>query len=339
MKKNNRNSIYQLFATDLERRIRHNQLKSGHRLPSLNEICRTYHISYKTAFRLYNELAEKGIIYSINGKGYFVAAGITDGERADSLPPVTEIVMLEENNVRGENTQFAGAAERAAELGLPIQAFSSIDTLNLTDSTGVILRYTSSFMRLYQKLEYRRLRVVLTNNYFPELHCVVCDNPDAMKQIITRMVVQYGCRKLICCGRHFTDLGQANLNEREYCFLDECKRHQVEATLLTSGNMQELYQYCEDPATCPDGIIFISNSAALTFDEERKKTPSWQKIRTVYFSSRSDKAISGDGFAFSSREMGRMAVDLLMNCRDEDWLLPNVCRIKGHWKSDKLESC
>ena len=336
MKETKRNPIYQQLATDLERRIRHGQLEPGERLPSLKELCQMYQISYKTAFRLYSELTAKGHIYSINGKGYFVSPGIDNQIHTDTLPPITEILMFDGGESSPHfHSQFAGAAERAEELGLSIQRLDKVsDQIKLTESTGVILRYTMSVLRVYQRLEYRRLRVVMTNNYFPELHCVVCDNMDAIRQIVHRLTHEYGCRKLLCCGRHFTDLGQANLSEREYAFTAECERMGIENTLLISGDMQELFRICADPGSCPDGIVFISNTAARTFYEEQKKNPALQKIRYIYFASGSNENITGDAFTFSSRAIGRMAVDLLVNFRDEDWMLPNVHHIQGYWKSD-----
>lgn len=48
-------------------------LSVGYQLPSVNQVCREYHLSRDTVFKAYSILKEQGVIESVPNKGYFVA--------------------------------------------------------------------------------------------------------------------------------------------------------------------------------------------------------------------------------------------------------------------------
>ena len=336
MPKDCRNSIVLQMALDLERRIHHNFFDPDHPLPSLKDICRIQQISYMTAYRIYDELARKGIIYSINGKGFFINKDYIWNKTQISLPPLEEVVTFVAGRPEEkEDRLIKGIQNRANERGISFRKISVSSEFKLGNASGIVMRYNSSFLRLYQKLGFRCLRVVLTNNYFPQIHCIIHDNFDAMQKILDHLKSR-NCRKIIYCGGHFTDLGQANLNEREYAFSLESERHSIVSTLLLSGNLEDVLEVCRDPSRCPDAIIFGTNTSAVNFADRIRNIPAFRKIRLVVFESFMRSAAATDTWIFSGERLGRAAVDVLIENSPEDWMLPSVRRIKGNWSQDPI---
>ena len=330
MPKESRNSIALQLSLDFERRIRHNVLDRNAPLPSLKEICRLHQISYMTAYRVYDDLARKGIIYSINGKGYFINKDYPwDTERTVLLPLEEIVTFVSSEEEKRRSTLLRGILAETEQASIPLRILKYSDPLKLSEHSGVIVRYSGTLMRLYQKLEYRRIRVVLSNNYFPELHCVIHDNFDAMKNIFDRME-RCGCRSAVFCGGLFTDLGQANLNEREYAFTWECSRRSITPHLLVSGNMEELFSLLTDPRRAPDAVIFGANVTAEIFGASRRDNLK-QGVRYFVFTTEENIFTGMNSWLFSGEKLGRAAVKMLLETSSEAWMLPNVQRIKGAW--------
>lgn len=53
--------------------IAKNVLNKGEALPSVNKICKEYHLSRDTVFKAYSVLKENGVVESVPNKGYYVA--------------------------------------------------------------------------------------------------------------------------------------------------------------------------------------------------------------------------------------------------------------------------
>lgn len=330
MAKESRNSIAVQLVIDMERRIRHKFFDPEEQLPSLKTVCRIHQISYMTAYRIYDELARRGIIYSINGKGYFINRDHVWNDLQSSIPPLEEIVtFVADETEENSSLLIKGIREEARSVNIPLRILKNSADFKISESSGIIFRYGESFMRLYQKLEFRRLRVILTNNYFPTLHSIIHDNFDAMKNIFDR-VEEYGCKSALLCSGLFTDLGQANLNEREYAFSWECQRRAIKPTLLLSGDINELASILHDPLNSPDALIFGTCVTAANFAELRKINIK-KKIKYFVFNTAPEPIEGIDSWLFSGENLGRAAVRMLIENSPEAWMLSNVTRVKGSW--------
>ena len=326
MKSGSRNSLYLQLALDIERQICRGLHNAEEPLPSLKKICQQYQISFMTAFRIYDELAKRGLIRSIKGKGYFINQNFLPESIKQQLPVCKEIVFVD--------YQHSEALDVCAEMNIHGRIATSAEDLQPDYSTGIILNYSNGISRIYKKLEYRRLRMIVLNNYFPELHCVMGDNFHAISSILDRMQ-EKNCKKILYCGYHFTDLGQANLNEREYAFEMECRRRNLNGILLKSGKMEELVKLCLDPATTPDGIIFGSTTPITHFLEETKKYPELKQPYKVTIGNPQNVYDDIDAWYFPCEKICRAAINLMMSNSDADWMLPSVCRVPGAWLEKK----
>ncbi|WP_299012090.1 GntR family transcriptional regulator [uncultured Polaribacter sp.] len=74
LKKNIGVPKYKQIVTSIETAITNGTLKKGNQLPSLNEIKDTHKVSRDTVLTAFNELKNRGIIYSVVGKGYYVSS-------------------------------------------------------------------------------------------------------------------------------------------------------------------------------------------------------------------------------------------------------------------------
>lgn len=64
--------IYKQLADKIESQIISGELKPGKKLPSENEFCEIYSVSRITVRQALNILVQKGLVYSVHGKGSFV---------------------------------------------------------------------------------------------------------------------------------------------------------------------------------------------------------------------------------------------------------------------------
>lgn len=73
MEFNDKQAIYLQIADYFCERILNKQWKAGEKIPSIRDIAVQLEVNPNTAFRTYNFLQEKGIIFNRRGIGYFVA--------------------------------------------------------------------------------------------------------------------------------------------------------------------------------------------------------------------------------------------------------------------------
>ena len=71
-----------------------NYLSADEKLPSVREMASKYAINPNTIARAYRKLEDEGYIYTLNGKGTFVAPNkqVNDIRRAELLKQVDEVV-------------------------------------------------------------------------------------------------------------------------------------------------------------------------------------------------------------------------------------------------------
>ena len=82
--------IYEQIVEGIKRHIAAGELRTGDMLPSIRALAKDLRISVITTKRAYEELEREGFIYTVAGKGCFVAARSTEWMREDLLRQIEE---------------------------------------------------------------------------------------------------------------------------------------------------------------------------------------------------------------------------------------------------------
>ena len=82
--------IYEQIVEGVKRHISSGELREGDMLPSIRALAKDLRISVITTKRAYEELECEGFIYTIAGKGCFVAARSREWMREDLLRQIEE---------------------------------------------------------------------------------------------------------------------------------------------------------------------------------------------------------------------------------------------------------
>ena len=113
--------IYEQIVSQLREQILSGELREDEALPSIRDLARDLRISVITTKRAYEELAAAGLIYTLPGKGSFVAAKNMELLREEHLRQIEEHL-----------SQVMVLARRAglsrAELGQMLDALEEEDT-------------------------------------------------------------------------------------------------------------------------------------------------------------------------------------------------------------------
>lgn len=107
--------IYAQIARQIKQQILSGQLRAGEPLPSIRLLAKDLRISVITTKRAYDELEAEGFIYTLPGKGSFVA------------PKNTE--LLREENLRRIEEHMREISALAVQSGLTRQELSEMYTL------------------------------------------------------------------------------------------------------------------------------------------------------------------------------------------------------------------
>lgn len=84
--------IYEQIATQIKQQIASGKLAPHEALPSIRALARDMRISVITTKRAYEELEAEGFVYSIAGKGTFVAAVPSELVREEKRRQVRELL-------------------------------------------------------------------------------------------------------------------------------------------------------------------------------------------------------------------------------------------------------
>ena len=82
--------IYEQIYTQIKSGIINGTLKEDEALPSIRNLAKDLHISVITTKRAYDELEHEGFVYTVVGKGCFVAAKNTELLREENLKKIEE---------------------------------------------------------------------------------------------------------------------------------------------------------------------------------------------------------------------------------------------------------
>ncbi len=82
--------IYEQIYTQIKNQIISGELSSDEALPSIRNLAKDLHISVITTKRAYDELEREGFVYTVAGKGCFVAQKNTELLREENLRKIEE---------------------------------------------------------------------------------------------------------------------------------------------------------------------------------------------------------------------------------------------------------
>lgn len=83
-------TIYNQIKNQIKEKVLTGVLKEGDALPSMRQLAKDLHISVITTKRAYEELEKEGFIYSIVGKGSFIAEQNEDVMKEKKLTTIEE---------------------------------------------------------------------------------------------------------------------------------------------------------------------------------------------------------------------------------------------------------
>ena len=84
--------IYDQIYTQIKDQIIRGALKADEMLPSIRGLAKDLRISFITTKRAYDELEKEGFIYTVQGKGCFVAPKNTELLREENLRKIEELL-------------------------------------------------------------------------------------------------------------------------------------------------------------------------------------------------------------------------------------------------------
>lgn len=107
--------IYVQVMEQIRRAVASGLLKPGEQLPPVRELALQLSINPNTISRSYQELERDGVIYTLRGRGTFVAAPastLTDGERLHRLEEAVEKLFVEAYQLRCTPEEVLAAVEK-----------------------------------------------------------------------------------------------------------------------------------------------------------------------------------------------------------------------------------
>jgi len=111
--------IYAQIHAQIKKLILTGELQEGKSLPSMRQLAKDLEISVITTKRAYEELEKNGFIYSIVGKGSFVAE--------------QNMEMMKERKMKVIEEKLLAAIQNGKEMGLSLVELSEMLTLLYTE--------------------------------------------------------------------------------------------------------------------------------------------------------------------------------------------------------------
>ena len=104
--------IYEQICRQIKGAVASGKLKPGEPLPSIRNLARDLRISVITTKRAYEELERDGYIYTVAGKGSFIAQ--------------QDVELAKESSLREIEEHLTAALELARQIELPIEELCNI---------------------------------------------------------------------------------------------------------------------------------------------------------------------------------------------------------------------
>lgn len=139
--------LYREIARDLRRKINSGALPQGSRLPTEDELIKEYGSSRNTVRGALRELAGRGLVYTLHGKGTYVA---------EVLPPIVTTLTMDLATRGGGGEGWVYTAEVAASgrsatsgpmvVGVQKANAAVADSLRISEGSDVIFRHEERFV-------------------------------------------------------------------------------------------------------------------------------------------------------------------------------------------------
>lgn len=107
--------IYEQIANQVKSSILSGELQEGTAIPSMRALAKDLHISVITTKRAYEELEKAGFIYSIVGKGSFVAE--------------QNLEVIKEKKLKVIEEQLSAVVANSREIGLSLDELQQLLTI------------------------------------------------------------------------------------------------------------------------------------------------------------------------------------------------------------------
>ena len=107
-----REPIYEQIAAQIKKQILTDELKAGQPLPSMRQLAKELGVSVITTKRAYEELEKNGYIYSVVGKGSFIA------EQNHQMIRERKMSVIEE--------QLIAAIENSKQIGIELEELENM---------------------------------------------------------------------------------------------------------------------------------------------------------------------------------------------------------------------
>ena len=104
--------IYEQICRQIKGAVASGKLKPGEPLPSIRNLARDLRISVITTKRAYEELERDGYIYTVAGKGSFIAQ--------------QDVELAKESSLREIEEHLTAALELARQIELPVEELNNI---------------------------------------------------------------------------------------------------------------------------------------------------------------------------------------------------------------------
>lgn len=109
---NSKEPIYEQITNQVKALILAGELTEGEAIPSMRSLAKDLQISVITTKRAYKELEESGYIYSVVGKGSFVAE--------------QNVEMIREKKLKMIEEQLKAVIENSKDLGVPFEELQQL---------------------------------------------------------------------------------------------------------------------------------------------------------------------------------------------------------------------
>lgn len=323
--------IYELILAEIRAKIEGGEYLPGDRIDSIAELQKGYAIGRNTAIRIIEELEKSGLAIRKKGKGTFINTLRSINDVAADPAPIEKIILYL-NSIKAGPESFAGKIfegiyARIEELKIDFRMeYKNLEPgrnqikylpFQIGPGEGLITLfiYKQPNLLLQQLLAGLACRCVLIDGVFPGVHSVLTDNYEGMALLINYLQ-EAGHRKIAYAEPRLTSGFYFNLNERREAFLRITKGEGLDATIITPGSYEGIYQACCAPIR-PSAIIFpVGDAAVNSVNYLRGKGLAVpEDISICSFGNWLPSGKGAEGLTAvreDSMAMGRQAVDLLM---------------------------
>jgi DNA-binding LacI/PurR family transcriptional regulator len=223
--------LYKQIFTHFRDRIVSNEISAGSRLPSENDISKTFNVSRITASRALAELERINLIYRIKGSGSYVTDGVfepKDGNAFSGSPSFISLVLPTKGDFASDILK--GVEEIASQNGFFVTFHNSaespelekeiVDEIINRGTRGIIVYplEPSANMDIFSRLLINKYPFVLIDRNIPGLEAslVWADNHKAFYGI-TEYLLKQGHTRIAFLGTSVFDVSSETERYKGFC--------------------------------------------------------------------------------------------------------------------------